>query len=207
MLGTQKFIFPVKVSKILLLLIILSISIIILSACGPAGTQVQPTSTALPLDLPSESPLPTVAGYPAPESVEVPVEASYPGPAVDPTPLPSGYPANDGEFLEPRFRFNGPLAAGVTLVEGQAPPNLSLSLVDVTFSGVVLGSGRSDENGRFSFGVQPLPEGHRIGITFSELENGMSYGEMSEKYFPYRGEEFMNIPNVGILFDTILVES
>lgn len=180
----------------------------VITACGPADNQVQPTSTALPLNLTAEESVSissTEAGYPAPESAEILEEGPYPGPAVDPTPLPSGYPAVEETFLEPRFRFAGPLAAGATLVEGQAPPNLSLALVDVTYNGAVLGSGISDANGRFSIGVIPLPDGNRIGITFSELEGDMTYAEMSEKYFPYRGEDFMNIPNVGIYFETTLV--
>jgi hypothetical protein len=62
-------------------------------------------------------------------------------------------------------------------------------------------------DGTFSIGVQGLPEGNRIGITFSELEPGLDIAGMSIKYFPYRGENFMNLPNVGIMLETALVES
>lgn len=122
------------------------------------------------------------------------------------TPLPDVYPPPAEEFLEPRFAFNLPLKAGATVVSGQAPPNLAIALVDVTFNGTLLGSGVTTADGTFEFGVQPLPEGHRVGLTFSELEPGATIADMSVKYFPYRGDNFMNIPNVGIMLETTLVE-
>ena len=105
------------------------------------------------------------------------------------------------------FRFDLPINPGDTLITGQAPPNFPLAIVDVTFNGVVLGSGVSDADGQFSVGVQEIPDGHRIGITFAELEPGKTIADLSEEYFPYRGDGFMNLPNIGILFDTILIES
>jgi hypothetical protein len=92
------------------------------------------------------------------------------------------------------------------LVTGQAPPDLALAIVDVTLNGVVLGTGVSDSNGRFSIGVQALPDGNRVGITFAELQAGKSLADMSREYFPHRGEGFMNLPNLGIFFDTVMVE-
>ncbi len=92
------------------------------------------------------------------------------------------------------------------MVTGQAPPNLALALVDVTFNGALLGSGVSTADGTFSITVPELPEGHRVGVTFAELEPGLSIADMSVKYFPFRGENFMNIPNVGIMLETAIVE-
>ena len=82
-----------------------------------------------------------------------------------------------------------------------------MAVVDVTLNGVILGTGVSDGDGRFSIGVQALPDGNRIGITFAELQDGKTLAEMSKEYFPHRGEEFMNLPNLGIFFETVLVES
>jgi hypothetical protein len=151
--------------------------------------------------------------YPAPEPpplTEAP--GSYPvEPALPPTatPFPDVYPppAVEEQFLEPRFAFDLPLQAGASVVTGQAPPNLAIALVDVTSNGTLLGSGVTMPDGTFSIGVQGLPEGNRIGITFSELEPGLDIAGMSIKYFPYRGENFMNLPNVGIMLETALVES
>jgi len=92
------------------------------------------------------------------------------------------------------------------MVSGQAPPDLAIAVVDVTYGGVVLGSGVSDADGRFVIGVQSLPDGNRVGITFAELQSGKTLAQMSQEYFPHRGEGFINIPNVGIYFDSSLVE-
>ena len=126
-----------------------------------------------------------------------------------PTAVPDVYPPPPEAsevFEEPRFRFDLPVAPGSTTISGEAPPGLSLAIADVTFNGAVLGIGSSDGNGRFTINVQPLPEGHRIGITFAELEQGKTYAEMSEEYYPHRGDGFMNLPNVGIFLETLLVE-
>ena len=88
---------------------------------------------------------------------------------------------------------------------GQAPPDLALAIVDITFNGIVLGVGVSDSDGRFSIGVEELPDGHRVGITFAELQAGKTIADMSYEYFPHRGEGFMNLPNVGIFFDTTMI--
>ena len=135
------------------------------------------------------------------------VEYAYPSADSEPTSLPP-YPPSlaEDEFKEPRFRFDLPQVANSTTVTGQALQNMSVAIVDITFNGIVLGSGVSDDDGRFNIGVEPLPQGHRIGLTFAELQPGKSFNDMSIEYFPHRGDGFMNIPNVGIFFDTTLVE-
>ena len=135
-------------------------------------------------------------------------ENAYPIVSREPTAQLNAYPSplDGNEFQEPRFHIDFPQTAGNTTVTGQAPPNLSIAVVDVTFNGIVLGGGVSDDNGRFSIGVNSLQQGNRIGITFAELEAGKSFNDMAITYFPHRGEEFMNIPNVGIFFDTTIVE-
>lgn len=199
--------------------LLLLLGLLLLSAaCGPTapageseGTLEQPVDSAAAA---TATPMPIGENaYPAPQA-PLPTEApgSYPvEPDLPPTatPFPDVYPPPPAEeqFLEPRFAFDLPLQAGAAVVTGQAPPNLSIALVDVTSNGTLLGSGVTTADGTFSIGVQGLPEGNRIGITFGELEPGLDIADMSIKYFPYRGENFMNLPNVGIMLETALVGS
>lgn len=191
--------------------------ILLLAACGPSipPEEVPPTPKSVEEndngEAAQESNLPSVdSAYPPdvnlPEQDEAyPVE---PAPLPAPTQPPDSYPAVVEElFAEPRFRLDLPLTAEDSVVNGQAPPNLALAVVDVSSGGIVLGSGVSDADGRFSIGVPGLPDGHRVGITFSELQPGKTHPEMSQEYFPHRGEGFINIPNVGIFFDSTLIES
>ena len=143
--------------------------------------------------------------YPEASSI---AESSYPSADSESASLLLAYPppSESEEFKEPRFRFDLPQMENNIVVTGQAFPNMSIAIVDVTFNGIVLGSGVSDAEGRFSITVEPLLQGHRIGLTFAKLEPGKSFNDMSIKYFPHRGEGFMNLPNVGVFLDTTLVE-
>jgi hypothetical protein len=184
-------------------------------ACGPSTSQpVTPTEAAtVEIDSPAaltELPTspPASGAYPPPTTTDPaePYPGADPGIVVDePT---GGYPppALEETFQEPRFRIDVPLAANATLVSGQAPPNLALAVLDVTYNGEVLGVGRSDENGRFVIPVSPLIDGNRIGVTVGELQPGQSINDMAEQYYPHRGEGFMNLPNIGVLFDTAQVQ-
>jgi hypothetical protein len=170
--------------------LIFILMIVGLSACGPADEGSDGNIQTDESGYPAAS---EVAGYPERVSTVYPVESAYPE------------PSNIEE--SERFKIDQPLVPGSTTITGQAPKNLPLSIVDITFAGVVLGSGESGEDGRFSIPVTPLPEGHRIGLTISELGPGQTYEQMSVEYFPYRGEGFMNVPNVGIFFDTALANN
>ncbi len=77
--------------------------------------------------------------------------------------------------------------------------------MDITYNGAVLGTGNSDDSGRFSIPVSGMIEGNRIGLTVGALAAGQTLEQMAESYFPYRGEGFMNLPNLGIFFDTTIV--
>lgn len=185
----------------------------LLAACGPAA-EGEPTPAAeanatAALESAAEvatSTVPAIVpaeGYPAPAPTEV---VAYPAPG-EATALPEGYPAPTQEvFKEPRFRFDVPLTPGATTVTGQAPPDVALAVLDVTYNGALLGTGRSDADGRFSIPVSPLSPGNRIGITVGELAEGQTLNQMAEMYYPYRGDGFMNLPNIGILFETAQVD-
>lgn len=170
----------------------------LLTACGPSETQT-PAGTTQNTPLANES-------YPAPQE-----ELGYPAQEVTlaTTQPETGYPPLEGEetpLTHPRFQFDTVLQAGQTLIAGQSPPNLSLAILDITFNGVILGVGPSDENGRFEINVSSLPEGHRIGVTIGELPLGKTMSDISNELYPYRGDGFMNVPNLGIFFETALVQ-
>lgn len=187
-----------------------------LAACGPSAPTVSPTLESAPADQttgetgtqPTSTP-PSAGGeaYPDPASAPLPANP-YPGEGEagpPPTAEPEPYPPVEEAFQEPRFRIDQPVAAGATEITGQAPPDTALSVMDVTFNGELLGTGRSDANGRFSISVSGLTAGNRIGLGVAELAPGQTLDQMAEFYFPHRGEGFINLPNVGIFFDTALV--
>lgn len=176
--------------------------LLLLAACGPSDNEATPaptTASVTPSDIDEAYPAPAatpLAGYPAPATAAViPTANPYPGPDSTPVVLDA-----------PRFAFDATLYAGDTVVTGQSPPNLSLAISDVTFGNVPLGIGTSDANGRFSIQVSPLPEGHRVGITLAELDPGKTFEETVQALAKYRGEQFMSIPNIGVFFDTALVQ-
>lgn len=196
------------------LLIVAALLMSALAACGPSAQQAAPTVASAPATTGAEA-LPTVPSAPAGEDTSYPppavVETVNPYPAegeaaMGPTPTVGPYPPPPEEFREPRFRIDQPVAASATQVTGQAPPNVALAVLDVTYNGSLLGTGRSDENGRFTIPVSGLVEGNRIGVTIGELQEGQTLNQMAEQYYPYRGEGFMNLPNVGIFFDTVQVQ-
>jgi hypothetical protein len=164
--------------------------IFVLGACGPAGEEENNTNTTPTTSdsYPADS---EAVGYPPIGATASASESGYPSPvALD----------------KPLFQLDLPLKVGATTVTGQSPESLPLAIVDVTFGGVILGTGQSDEDGRFSIPVTPLPDGHRIGVTITEFEAGITFEEIAEQYFPYRGEGFMNIPNLGIFYDSAITE-
>lgn len=181
--------------------------VLLLAACGPSSAPVQTAET--PVMDSEEAPNIQLdeAAYPSPVE-ETAAEEAYPVepiPLPDPTQVPESYPAAAVVFAEPRFHIDLPILAEDKVVNGQAPPNLALAVVDVSSGGILLGSGVSTADGQFTIGVSGLPDGHRVGITFADLQPGKTHADMSREYFPHRGEGFMNIPNVGIFFDSALV--
>jgi hypothetical protein len=199
----------------ILLLCLLTVALLA-AACGGAATTTTPTlpaateaapdggalaasdATATPPAAPGGDayPAPDVAvvdPYPAEGEAALPAE-SYPPPAAEET------------FLEPRFRIDQPVTTAATTITGQAPPNLTLAVLDVTYGGSPLGIGQSDANGAFAISVSGLTAGNRIGLAIGALPEGMDIAQTAEMYFPHRGEGFQNLPNIGVFYDTTLVE-
>lgn len=189
----------------------------ILAACGPADPVVTPQAEA-PVEGLATAEVVTnttdsaeLESYPAPPATDLQSGEAYPG--SDPLILPptftpsASYPpmATVEAFQEPRFRIDQPVSAAATTLTGQAPPDTPLAVMDITYNGALLGTGRSDSNGQFSIQVAGLVDGNRIGLGIAELTEGQTLDQMAQFYFPYRGEGFMNLPNLGIFFDTALV--
>lgn len=202
-------------SKLVFTFLVLAASLAVATGCGPTTPQTPATPAAgtpalesAPTDVAILPTAPPAGGesYPAPAAVET--VNPYPGEgqaALPPTIAPEAYPPAEETFQEPRFRIDQPVAANATTITGQAPPGVALAVMDVTYNGVLLGSGRSDDSGRFTIPVSGLVAGNRIGLTVGELAEGQTLNQMAEQYYPHRGEGFMNLPNVGIFFDTIQV--
>ena len=196
----------------LIILCALVASLLLLAACGPGANQavatVAPALENAPTIVAAEAAVPTAppAGeaYPPPTQT-VPAKAYPSDQTVPPTVAPEAYPPAAETFQEPRFRIDQPVAATATTITGQAPPGTALAVMDVTYNGTLLGTGRSDDSGRFTIPVSGLVAGNRIGLAVGELAEGQTLNQMAEQYYPFRGEGFMNLPNVGIFFDTVLV--
>jgi len=157
---------------------------------APDTTGAAATTDTYPAPVTSEE---SLSAYPSEGEAAVPAE-SYPAPAAEEA------------ILEPRFRIDQPVTAATTTITGQAPPNLVLAVLDVTYSGAPLGQGRSDENGVFAIPVSGLIAGNRIGLAIGELPAGLDIAQTAETYFPHRGEGFQNLPNLGVFYDTTLVQ-
>lgn len=196
-----------------------------LVACGPAANEISeepagqaadPTAVPQPAPVDTEESqgeaqeLPANDGYPPPPALP-PAQESYPAETLPPpsaTPFPDVYPPPTVAevFAEPRIRLDLPVRVGDSTVTGTAPAGLALAVVDVTYNGALLGGGLTSDDGQFSINVDGLIEGNRLGLTFDELEPGMGFADMSIKYYPHRGEGFMNLPNVGVILDSTLIE-
>jgi hypothetical protein len=172
-----------------LLVVVLGFWVFSISTTNVPATT--PASTVESTAYPPSSESNENVGYPPYESAAEETADPYPPPVATDKPL---------------FQLDLPLTAGAPTVTGQAPESLPLAIVDITFGGIILGTGQSDEDGRFSIPVTPLPEGHRVGVTITEIEAGITFEEIAEQYFPYRGQGFINVPNVGVFYDSAITE-
>jgi hypothetical protein len=201
------------------MLVSILVLLTVLTACGPSaepeqeipsGSQESVLATDTSTVEEEVPAYPVENGYPPPISITPKYLEAYPIetlPPPSPTPVPDVYPPPTAEevFAEPRIRLDLPVSVGDTTITGQAPAGLALAVIDVTYNGALLGQGITGEDGRFTIDVGNLVEGNRLGLTFGELEPGLSYADMSIKYYPHRGEGFMNIPNVGVILDSTLI--
>jgi hypothetical protein len=185
-------------------LLIICISLLY-SACSggkpaPAITSTpgqQEPSKAYPAPL-----LETTRDYPPPA---VPTYANTAAPTVD-----KGYPIPPTPKQGPKanvaaFKLDKPIVEGATEITGKGPATVPISIYDVTFFGVLLGSTVINEDGSFSLKVPPLEKGHRVGISLGDLA-GTKWSESSFDDRGFFGEEALQVPNVGFFYDTAMVQ-
>jgi hypothetical protein len=158
------------------------IVVVLLGALVTACSDSKPDSPVLP----PSSPLDTPAKSPL---VAPPQETSIPGPAF----------ALDRSSLQ----------AGATRVSGQGPAGIPIVIVDVTLTGLELGSGFIDAQGHFDIKLSsPLPGGHRVGIIAGATQP-MSAEEVNaylNALYRWKGEGARDLLHIGMLFDTAMVE-
>ena len=202
------------------------VMLLFLVACGPGETMLPTAPTASSTRPATETetetgsptavlPEPTAvsavsneSGYPAEAETN---ESGYPVPS-ETAGDPEGYPppaataeptrATDGVI----FSFNEPVTAGQTEISGTAPPLLSIAIVNVTYNGSDLDTGSRDQDGNFTINVSPVPAGVRLGMALAQLDDYPSLDAAVSDLYAYRGDNFMNVPNVGIYFDTLKVD-
>ena len=141
--------------------------------------------------------------YPPPESVGE--EIPYPPPHDNE--VMSGYsdPVEDElpEVETNHFRIISPLKEGDMQIQGEGPEEIPLEIIDITISGVVLGSGIINKKGTFVIHLtSPLIPNHLIGIQLGVQRENINWDEL----WALRGPNARSIPNLGYFFDTAITE-
>jgi hypothetical protein len=102
------------------------------------------------------------------------------------------------------FQLDTPVVVGTSSVTGSGFPGVPIVILDITFMGGVLGTGKVDANGKFSINVSPLESGHIIGLALGEL-TGTQWKAEDFAGTEYRGKGATQIPQVGFFYDTAAV--
>ena len=160
-----------------ILLIVLLALGILLVGCAQPTPRESPMQSPLPSQTPFESPL-----------VPTVVETSIDGPA---------------------FEIEEPLVAGATQVRGKGPYDVPIVIVDVTMTAEPLGSGVIAPDGTFAIDVPNLVANHRIGIVVGVIEGTPvpSPDDYVQSFEPFRGEGYMNLPYIGVVFASSMVQA
>jgi len=171
---------PIKKMFTIIVMIMLSFGLLVaVVGCGP---EPKPSAT--------ESPLP-----------------SPPSPVV--TPALAESPLQTPEIPGPAFAIDRPLEGSGNRITGQGPAGVPIVVVDVTLTGQKLGEGFIDEKGHFDIKLsKPLEPGHRIGLMAGATQS-MSQDEVQnylQQLRRWKGKGARNLPFIGMLFDTALVE-
>jgi hypothetical protein len=147
---------------------------------------------------------------PTPTETESPLPSpTVPSPLVTPPPAQFESPLQAPGIPGPAFAIDRSLQAGATRVTGQGPAGIPIVVIDVTLTGQEIGQGFIDEEGRFDIEVSPpLVSGHRIGL-MAGTTYAMSPEEVQaylQQLYPWKGEQARDLPFIGIVFDTALIE-
>jgi hypothetical protein len=140
-----------------------------------------------------------------------PIETSMPSPLATPSQAtsPVSTPVlEEPAIAGPKFAFDA-LTAGATTITGQGPAGIPIIIVDVSLTGEVRGDGFIDSEGNFDIALSmPLITGHRMGI-MAGTTTAMTPEEIQhyvQQLRHWMGDHAMNLPHVGLLFETAMVE-
>jgi len=133
------------------------------------------------------------------------------GPAIPDPPAVAGDPMPPTATIPPgpgvsTFSLTRPIRAGDIVVRGTGPARVPIKIVDVTFMGQPLAQTVIGPEGTFEVTIQPLESNHRIGLMLGELA-GTAWTDASFRDPGYNGKEAMQVPQVGFLYDTVLVQA
>jgi hypothetical protein len=103
------------------------------------------------------------------------------------------------------FHLNKPIYEGENIVSGSGPPDVPILIIDITYMGELIGSGKIDSDGNFEIMVNPLEKNHRIGIGLGDLV-GTELMPVNFEMEGFNGDEALQIPMVGFFFDTTLIQ-
>ncbi len=132
----------------------------------------------------------------------------YPGPAGTPAPYPaatkppivsSGYPPPTVSPVQgPAFQITTPVRAADTKITGTGPAGIEVRVVDLTQSGVLLGTTKIKSDGTFEATLTaPLMPGNRVALMLGLAEDRSKF---------LSGPGYQDYPLIGIVFATAPVE-
>lgn len=126
-------------------------------------------------------------------------EPAYPEPAV----LTDSYPAPTAVLPQgPEFTINTPVVASDTAVTGTGAAGVPIRLINLTAGGETIGEATVDADDSFTIDVRgEMQAGDRIGLMLGTIEGT----NLNREDF-LRGPGYVDIPLVGIVFVTALVE-
>jgi hypothetical protein len=103
------------------------------------------------------------------------------------------------------FSIDEPLVEGDSVVSGEGPSDLSISIVDVTLMGEVIGRGKINKRGTFEVEVKPLIANHRIGVMLDAKAVEEYTESVVQELGKHLGDDSMMLPQIGRIYDTAMV--
>jgi hypothetical protein len=159
-------------------------------------------------------------------TVTAPTDVAYPPPtsqANSASPLPSDQQAGATEAAYPApattsaqdqttnanvtpFKFDKPIVEGTTEITGVGPAGVPIVLTDISSTPQMLANAMISSSGKFTFKVtKPLVKDQRLGLGLVNLKDS----PWVDKNFAdpgFQGTEPTQIPNVGVFYDTAIVQ-
>jgi hypothetical protein len=102
------------------------------------------------------------------------------------------------------FQLEKPITEGATLVKGTGVPGVPIIIANISFMGRPLGTGTINPDGTFEVKVPALEKNLLIGLQVGDLTG--TRWKQEDFYAPeYRGDQAMQVPQVGFFHDTTTV--